>query len=713
MPVKPKSQRFSWTFVLSLSMFLAAIVGTFGIFQVIKEITFYQAQSEFEKNVEIIAAGVQSRVKINGDHLKELGRMLKIQNGQALDREDVLVDTAKILVESGDTHSGIQFVAVASNINTDNSQRFDTNEILFSSPALFGKELKKFSFNVPRENKSGSIVAYRLNNTELPDFLSVDKKDADFQPVFFILLSSVPNYTSSTVLSVNNKSNILMEVMRLDLLTSNLSVYNEKLNYIKFYFDDSKTYSEPYISLNFKNIFSSKEIIAGYLKTVKTMNVANESWQIGFISPISPFIHGNENFTFIWILVIGFLVSILLFLTVYSLLSTRDSALELADSMTRKLSLSENKYHSLIEGIPDVVWTIDSANKLCFVSHNIEEATGYSREEMLSQPNLWLDIIYKNDSTIVKHALHSFFSTGKILDIQYRINHRDGGLVWFRNQSLSIYTKDGNKFADGILSDITKEKSIDIAKSEFVSLASHQLRTPLSTINWYSEILLGGDAGKLSTEQKKILQQIYQSNQRLVRLVDALLNISRIEMGSYAIVPEKINLSEMLKEVLKDLSNNIQTKAMQIKAQVQKNLPVLFFDCSLIRIILQNLLSNAIKYTPKKGNVGISMTLVKKEVSISGLNQKIADSILIKVSDNGCGIPDGQKKLIFGKLFRATNVQEKGFDGNGLGLYIVKSVVEEMDGKIWFESTENHGSTFFVVLPLKAVKARRGTKRLV
>lgn len=591
MPVKSKSQRFSWALVLSLAIFLVAIISTVGVFQVVKKMIFAQAQYNFEKSADNLVVGIRSHIK--------------------------------------------------------------TNSNLFLSQT-----------------------------------------------------------TSTVVLPLAIKK-VSLTIANLDELVSDLSVYNEKFDDIKLYFDNGKSYSPPQVILTLDNVFKFKKIISGYIRTVKTLNIDGNSWSVGLVAPVDSFLFGNENFALLGILVIGILISLLLFLAVFTLLSTRNSALQLADSMTQRLASSEDKYRSLVEGIPDVVWTIDKDKKPCFVSHNIEELTGYTHAEMVADSELWLNIINEEDVTMVRRAMHSFFTTGKILDIQYRIKHRQGQTVWVHNQSLSFHTKNGNKFADGILSNITKEKSIDVAKSEFVSLASHQLRTPLSTINWYAELLLGGDIGKLTVGQKKIVKEIFQSNQRLVKLVDALLNISRIEMGSYAIIPEKISLQTVLKEVLRDLSEKIQEKHIDISIQFSKKIPTLFLDINLIRIILQNLISNAVKYSQEKGSVDVKIEFIQKADTISETAPKISDSILIRVTDSGCGIPEDQKTLIFSKLFRASNVQEKGFDGNGLGLYIVKSIIEQTGGKIWFESKENIGSVFFISLPTKPIKARQGNKRLV
>ncbi len=246
---------------------------------------------------------------------------------------------------------------------------------------------------------------------------------------------------------------------------------------------------------------------------------------------------------------------------------------------------------------------------------------------------------------------------------------------------------------------LDQNQDIDKAKNDFVSLASHQLCTPLSAISWYSEMLLSGDGGELSKEQRKYVQTIYHSTKRMILLVNALLNVSRIDLGTFAIEPELTDIRSIAEKVISELPPIIKDKKINISKKYAENLPKIMADPSLVKLIFQNVLSNAIKYTPEDGNVDFSIT--KKE-----------GNILIKIKDSGCGIPEEQKSRVFTKLFRADNVRRLETDGTGLGLYIVKSILDYSGGKIWFESQENKGTTFYITLPLSGMKKKSGTKRL-
>lgn len=250
-----------------------------------------------------------------------------------------------------------------------------------------------------------------------------------------------------------------------------------------------------------------------------------------------------------------------------------------------------------------------------------------------------------------------------------------------------------------VFKDDTKEKEIDKAKTEFVSIASHQLRTPLSTINWYTEMLLDGDVGKLNKKQKEYLGEVYRGSKRMSQLVTALLNVSRIDLGTFAIDPQPTNIVEISQEIIKELSQKIGEKKLKIKEFYDSTIPTLSLDHGLTRIIFQNLISNAVKYTEENGMVEVTIKREGNEISIS-------------VKDTGYGIPEIAKEKIFSKLYRADNVRDKEVDGNGLGLYIVKAIIEEIGGKIWFDSKENEGTTFYITFSIEGMKKKEGAKAL-
>lgn len=250
-----------------------------------------------------------------------------------------------------------------------------------------------------------------------------------------------------------------------------------------------------------------------------------------------------------------------------------------------------------------------------------------------------------------------------------------------------------------VFNDITEEKKLDEAKSSFIATASHQLRTPLTTIRWYSEMLNKGDAGPLNKDQKIFLAKIYNGVLRLNEILGVLLALARIEGGgTVKINPAKTNLVKFTDEIIQSLDLLIKENKIKIKINaVEKDLPEVLVDQAMLGQVITNLLSNAIRYIEEKGKIEIS-------IAVSG------NSVIYSVKDNGIGIPQEQQKNIFIKFFRAENAISKIPDGNGIGLALVKNFVEFWKGKIWFESPtvwtaqkskeEKKGTIFYFTIPI-------------
>lgn len=240
--------------------------------------------------------------------------------------------------------------------------------------------------------------------------------------------------------------------------------------------------------------------------------------------------------------------------------------------------------------------------------------------------------------------------------------------------------------------------------SGFVSLASHQLRSSPAIVRWYAELLLDERAGKLSEEQKKYVSEIFQASQRMIDFINALLNVSRIELGSINIKPELINFHAILKRVVDDYTLLILNKHLVLNQSISHDVPQIQADPKIVRLILKNLLSNAIKFTPEYGTITLTIGLDK--------TMQAGDSVKISVSDTGTGIPQSEQTKIFTKLFHAATMASDVKIGAGLGLYTVKSVLDLTGGSIRFTSEENKGTTFEVFLPVSGMKERLGGKNL-
>ncbi len=254
-----------------------------------------------------------------------------------------------------------------------------------------------------------------------------------------------------------------------------------------------------------------------------------------------------------------------------------------------------------------------------------------------------------------------------------------------------------------IFRDMTQERNVDKAKTEFVSLASHQLRTPLSAIRWYAEALLSGERGVLTKDQKEYVGVIDQSNKRMITLVDVFLDVSHLELGTFVVKPAMTVLEDVAKSVVAEIKalmqEEYQDKKLEIRQEYAPNLIPISVDSKLIRVCMQNLISNAVKYTPAGGSVTIRIARHAKG-DVMGGHTLDFDGYVFEVSDTGYGISSSQQDKIFTKLFRADNIRVKDTSGTGLGLYIVKQIMEISGGRVWFESEENKGSAFYILIPL-------------
>lgn len=225
-------------------------------------------------------------------------------------------------------------------------------------------------------------------------------------------------------------------------------------------------------------------------------------------------------------------------------------------------------------------------------------------------------------------------------------------------------------------------------KSEFISIVSHQLRSPLSNLKWAVELLMSGRLGEIKGKQSEYLEILKDNTNRMGELVSDLLTVSRIEQGRFPLEKTEFSLPELAKEILAEYEPIAKASQVEIKFEAAANLPKAFADASRIKIVAENLLDNAIRYTKDKGEVKIKIESRSKNVFFA-------------VQDTGVGIPQEDQKHIFQKFFRSKNVLKYQTQGTGLGLYIAKSIIKKSGGKIGFQSKESKGSTFWFILPTK------------
>lgn len=352
--------------------------------------------------------------------------------------------------------------------------------------------------------------------------------------------------------------------------------------------------------------------------------------------------------------------------------------------------LTKELFTLVVQHTSNHIVLTDIDGRVMFANKAAEVLTGYSFEEMRGQTaRLWGGLMektfYANLWEMVKVKQESF--SGKVY------NRRKNGEVYVAFMRISpILERDGTLI--GFMSteeDVTELENISDLKTEFVSLAAHQLRTPLTVIRWELEELLVAPVGsEFKLSQRKSLQDVHQKALEMIGLVKKLLDVSHLELGQYVMKLESTDLPSISQKILLEQRALVRKKKLHLTELYGENLSEIDTDPEFVQIILQNFISNAVKYSPSGGTI---------EVEISLSQQK---NIFIRVSDMGIGIPKQQQSRIFQAFSRAENVKKIETTGFGFGLYMTKLIVEHLSGKIWFESTEGKGTTFYVLLPVQS-----------
>jgi signal transduction histidine kinase len=241
---------------------------------------------------------------------------------------------------------------------------------------------------------------------------------------------------------------------------------------------------------------------------------------------------------------------------------------------------------------------------------------------------------------------------------------------------------------------------LDEAKDEFISMASHQLRTPLTSIKGYIDMILDGDAGEVTPMQKKFLSEAFLSSERMVFLINDFLNVSRLQTGKFIIEKRPTDLAKVVEEELDSLQINASGRGLSFQLKTTKSVPkLLMIDEAKIRQVIMNFADNALYYSRESSVIKVTLTVV-------------GDSVEMTVKDNGIGVPKAEQASLFSKFFRATNARKQRPDGTGVGLYLAKRVVAGHGGKILFSSIEGKGSTFGFSLPIEKLRVRDNADKL-
>ncbi len=409
----------------------------------------------------------------------------------------------------------------------------------------------------------------------------------------------------------------------------------------------------------------------------------------------------------------GLLLTTILLLFILSLITSRARAERLAESMTVELRKAQvslqaqlTLFSSLLERLPVGVRITDTKGEGLFMNREARRILGPGTATHPTPVTVVRDYsLVKDDGTpYPTERLPGVMTTrtGKISsqnDIY--VKRPDGTLLALDVHSFPVRGSRGQLQSVGIvIRDVTEARAVERVKDEFFHITSHQLKAPIAAYRWLLELLLSGTVGELNQKQREALEEMDVASTSMRLMVNTLLNASRVEKGAYGVEPSSVDVPKVIEDSIQDLRLDVRRRGIHLDIHTEDELPVIETDPNLLRVILQNLISNAVKYSREGARVYVSATRQGK------------DQILFEVRDTGRGIPAQDQVHIFEKYFRASNAP-KGTGSTGLGLFIVKRLVEELRGHVSFESVEKKGSTFRLELPLKArVKARMSSMTL-
>jgi PAS domain S-box-containing protein len=358
---------------------------------------------------------------------------------------------------------------------------------------------------------------------------------------------------------------------------------------------------------------------------------------------------------------------------------------ETLEGMREKL----RRYELIFRATRDVLYDLKLEDGSVEWNEALYTQYGYAPDEPAGTLEWWTGHVHPDDALLLEHRISDIFESGTgSWQHDYRFRRADGGYNYVHDRGLVLRDGAGKPTRIiGSLLDVTAQTQLDIAKDEFIALVSHQLRTPLTVIRVYGEMLTSGAFGNLSEEQARWVRNMTSSSVRLIDVVGAILNISRIDLGRIKIAASPQDLVRLTREGVKEVALLAEEKRIRITLSLPDKLPAVNVDETIYTQTLHNLLTNAISYTqPQKGEVTVEL-------------KRAPEGYMLSVRDNGIGIPQYARTHIFERFYRAKNAVGAEAQGSGLGLYLVKVMTDAYGGRLWFESSEGKGTVFYVLIP--------------
>ncbi|MCK5061581.1 PAS domain S-box protein [Candidatus Parcubacteria bacterium] len=361
----------------------------------------------------------------------------------------------------------------------------------------------------------------------------------------------------------------------------------------------------------------------------------------------------------------------------------------------KKTDDERNKTAAIISNFIDPIIVIDVDNKINLINPSAMEIFGFTADDLGKEVSPKNNYSFEN----FKELIQEDFSIKTSKELKSNNPNEEELVITVAEQEftykvITAPVVDNKKNKIGVMKifyNLTREKMIDKMKSEFISIAAHQLRTPLSAIKWVIKMILDGELGKLNDEQKEFLSKGYKSNERIIELVNDMLNVSRIEEGRFGYVFNKEDFVLLVDKIVSSEENSLKSRSIKFTLNLPASLPKVYMDKTKMDLAITNLLENAIKYTPEHGKIG--------------LTAEAGDAFIkVRIKDNGVGIPKNDLPKLFTKFFRAVNVIRMQTEGSGLGLFMVKNIIKRHGGEIVVNSEEGKGTEFIFTLPIGEAK---------
>lgn len=502
------------------------------------------------------------------------------------------------------------------------------------------------------------------------------------------IITSVHSYLAALQLLTKD------DVYQRDQVSKLIPLVNTKLDLMQKIINDNMNVSNV---IALRPATSEKRIELKNEITVLLSNIIKQEKILLKIRSTNSVYHSNISNTF---LVFAGLSSELLFLISIIILNyylNQKESIEkkqiqmerILEKRNKKLNLIKRRFALAVSGSNTGLWDWVVGSEKVYYSYNFRKLLGYTKKEFPDLFSSFEKVMHPDDYDRVFAEVKRHLESKSVYRIEYRLKHKSGEYRWFQAAGESAYDPEEKVVRmSGTLIDVTDKKDIEIMKNEFISIVSHELRTPLTSIHGAISLLTNSDAAKLDPEANQLLSIAKTNSERLIRLINDILDIEKIESGRMEFHLKDWELNDIIKEAI--ASNQAYANKFSVKLEAPQTIPDIKVNVDHDRLIqvLTNLISNAIKFSPKNQSVNIRTEL------------KDNKTIRVNITDKGEGIPTQFQSQIFQKFSQADSSSTRKHEGTGLGLNISKNIIERLGGTINFTTKIHAGTTFYFDLPV-------------